>query len=99
MVTYFFTSDSININAPTSNGVYFLYENGELIYIGKSAAYTTSIRSRLLDHFNGNEGPCTQSATNFSYELCTDPDKREVELIQQAQAQMGRLPRCNDRVG
>ena len=82
-------------NAPALAGVYVLHQHGQVIYIGKAER---SIRTRLVSHFNGSEGPCTQSATHFEYELSSSPAAREKQLLQQYVARFGRLPRCNDRM-
>ena len=42
--------------APEVNGVYMIFDgNDNCIYVGKSDADTTSIRSRLRAHINGDE--------------------------------------------
>jgi hypothetical protein len=94
---YRFTDTNIS-NSPTDIGVYALYERGELIYIGKGDG-KGGIRSRLRSHKRGDEGRCTQRATSYRRERCSDPSAREVYLQEEYLKRYGRLPRCNDRIG
>lgn len=89
---YPFTDANIKFS-PDQPGVYALYENGPLIYIGHS---TTSIRSRLQDHKAGREGGCTQVASDYKREVTSRPAARERELLDEYYRQYGRLPKCND---
>ncbi|MCG3123013.1 MAG: hypothetical protein GIKADHBN_01421 [Phycisphaerales bacterium] len=93
--SYNFTKQNVDLS-PDSPGVYALIQNGTIIYYGRA---TISIRSRLQSHYRGTEGPCTQAATEYMREECTNPVTREVELLAEYQRINGRLPRCNERVG
>lgn len=84
------------VSAPDAAGVYALLEWDELIYYGRAL---NSIRDRLEAHRSGSEGPCTQRATHFLYEVCFNPAQREVDLLSRHKATFGRLPRCNERIG
>lgn len=83
--------------APDSPGVYRLFSGDEKIYIGKGA----SIRARLRSHLRGSDGPCTQSATEFTYDVLPASliSQREREELLLHRQRYGRLPRCNDRMG
>jgi excinuclease UvrABC nuclease subunit len=73
-------------------GCYGIFQNqGGWVYVGKS----DDLRSRLLDHINGDNACINQSgATHFVVELTSgDPSARERELIIECN------PRCNLRVG
>lgn len=94
-----FTAAEIQRHAPDCKGVYFLFESGVLVYIGRAAGDTVTIRSRLYSHVRGDEGPCTKRATAFDFEATEYPYTREKELLESYQAHYGRLPRCNSRVG
>ena len=105
-------SISSRISAPTGPGVYALYEDGELIYIGQ----TETLRERLGDHHSGQDGPCTQQATHFCTETVDIPrdpltnriqkdklterleDKERVLLARYKRAHNGKLPRCNNQM-
>jgi hypothetical protein len=81
--------------APETPGLYALWEEGELVYLGRAAAEAT-IRSRLLAHLEGQCRPSAAAATHYSWELSLEPATREVELLREFRKQFGRLPRCND---
>lgn len=91
-----FTVSHINAYAPHTRGVYALYDNGQVVYYGKS---NYSVRDRLLSHKAGNEGRCTQHAALFNTEYATNPEARERQLLREHYAKHGKLPRCNERVG
>jgi len=96
--TYSFVPAVIS-NAPNFRGVYVLLQDGVVIYIGRAAGDSVSIRSRLLSHFRGDEGPCTARATEYRFEITDAPVTREKELLDEFWWQHGRLPRCNERRG
>lgn len=77
--------------APDTAGIYALWQDGELIYLGRA----TLIRQRLLEHLQRPE-PCTGDATDYSWELSLRPADREAELLAQFRERNGRLPRCNE---
>jgi excinuclease UvrABC nuclease subunit len=81
--------------APEEAGVYMLWQDGAVIYIGRALGGGTTLRSRLVDHFSGREGACTRQATHYSWELVRDPAVREAQLLQEHQARHQRPPRCN----
>jgi len=95
---YLFTEKNIN-NAPDEAGVYALYDGDEIIYYGRAAGETITIRSRLQDHFAGREGDCTQQATDYRRETTTRPVSREKELLEEYERINRKLPRCNERIG
>lgn len=66
-----FSEAAVDIS-PAAPGVYLLYRNGELIYIG-AAVNGSAIRAELESHRRGAHGACTQSATAFLFELAADP--------------------------
>ena len=92
---YAFSDENLE-KAPDQGGVYALYQNGQLIYIGRSKGGTTTISSRLKDHKAGRDGKCTQSADKYRHEPCSNPVSREKELLAQFQKANGKLPRCNE---
>lgn len=92
---YPFTAQNVN-NAPATAGVYALFINNVLIYIGRALGVTTTIRSRLQCHYCGSEGPCTQAATHYMRESCSNPATREKELLDEYLRLYGRLPKCNE---
>ena len=80
--------------APDSPGVYVLNDGFNITYYGSAS---DSIRARLMDHYNGNEGPCTQDAIWFHYESTRSPREKEAELLAEFLEDFGKLPKCNDQ--
>ena len=81
--------------APNEAGVYALWGNEELLYIGRANGARSTIRALLIDHLAGLHGPCSQRATHYQWELSLAPEAREVELLEEYRARFQRLPRCN----
>jgi hypothetical protein len=81
--------------SPVEYGVYALYDQGTLIYIG-SAADGVTIRSRLQSHLKGNEGVCTEGASVYRREPTNSPVSRKRELVEEYMGSHGgKMPRCN----
>ena len=80
--------------APDEAGVYALWEDDELIYLGRASGSAT-IRARLEEHLSRSLCPCAENATHYSWELALQPAARELELLREALARHGHLPRCN----
>jgi len=79
--------------APPQTGVYVLWERDEPIYVGATRGEAT-IRSRLQDHYARRTLP--HDATHFSWELSSEPARREAELLEEFRAMNTRLPRGNE---
>jgi hypothetical protein len=79
--------------APAEAGVFALWENDELIYVGRASASAT-IRDLLLEHLERN-GACTGRASHYSWELSLRPAARETEILNEFVAHYGRMPKCN----
>ena len=82
---YRFTAAIVD-GAPENAGVYALWQEAEMIYLGRAA----SIRAALLD-----PPDCTRGASHYSWELSLQPAAREAELLEAFRKRHGRLPRCN----
>ena len=95
---YPFTEKNID-RAPVEAGVYALYDGDTIIYYGRAAGETVTIRSRLQDHFAGRDGYCTQQATYYRREATTSSVNREKELLEEYERINGKLPKCNERIG
>jgi len=92
--TFPFTAKLI-AGSPQEPGVYLLWQDGEVIYVGRAGGRGATIRSCLVDHFSGSLGPCTKRATEYSWEISRDPSGREQEILADYRAKFERLPRCN----
>jgi hypothetical protein len=76
--------------APDNPGVYALWQDGEMIYLGRAA----SIRQSLTAHLERPD-PCVRPSTHYSWELALSPEAREAEILAHFRQRHGRLPRCN----
>ena len=83
--------------APEDRGVYVLWEDEELIYYGFALGGEVTIKSSVKDHRLGLFGSCTARASHFSWEVCRDPIRREVELLREYRVSRKTLPRCNKK--
>jgi len=81
--------------APEQAGVYALYENNTLIYIGCAIDGDTTILDRLRAHKAGDKGPCTKWFTHFRCEITDAEVSRQRELLEEFNKRYGGLPRCN----
>jgi hypothetical protein len=95
---YRFTKTVI-AGAPDDAGIYALWDGEELVYYGRAAGRHegdgATIRSRLLDHYQGRVDERSRRATHYSWELHRDPAAREAELLREHRRTFGRLPRLN----
>lgn len=82
------------LGSPEDAGVYALWEGDELIYYGRAMGGGTTIRSCLLEHFEGRRALAART-THYSWEISADPTAREAELLREYERMFGRLPRCN----
>lgn len=90
-----FTDAAVDLS-PTAPGVYLLYKNGRLIYIG-IAVNGSGIRQELQGHLTGVHGACTSAATAFIYEPTAEPLRLHRHYLAEHRNRYGgRLPPCND---
>jgi hypothetical protein len=81
---------------PEKDGVYVLFDNDEVIYIGRAIGQFLTLRRCLSDHCVGLFGDCTPRATHFACEVAAFPITREAELLDEFRVKFNRLPRCQD---
>jgi hypothetical protein len=73
--------------APDTPGVFELWDDDEVVYVGATRTLRHELVGRLLDH--------TSDATHFSWEITYDPEPRQRELIAEFEAAHHRPPRLN----
>lgn len=78
---------------PELPGVFALWEDKELIYIGR-AVRPASLRSALEEHLRGQH-PCTVRASQYAWQLSLEPTTRERELLAEYRVRHSVFPRCN----
>lgn len=94
-VAWPFSDAAIDLS-PAAPGVYLLYRDGRLIYIGL-ARHGSGIRQQLESHRRG-AGMGTSDATAFTYEPAADPralHQRYLKLHRERYG--GRVPAANER--
>ncbi len=81
--------------APASPGIYALYDGAGVIYYGRAAGGSATLRSRLMDHIAGRDSACTRGARSFTWEACLNPEARDDALLTAFEATHRTRPRCN----
>ena len=80
--------------APLDRGVYGLWQDGQLIYIGCTGGPEHSIRSRLMEHLNKREAGGSVP-DHYSWEVADDPEGRKAEVLERFKAMYWKLPKLN----
>jgi hypothetical protein len=93
MKRYPFTRPVIDYAPNDIGGVYVLWDDAEVIYIGRTGD-STNIRACLLEHLDGKRGGCTSKATHYSWEITLWDSTRETELLALFAREHRRDPRC-----
>lgn len=75
---------------PAQSGIYMLWQDDEIIYIGRAGA---SMRERLMEHYTRQAKPW--DATHFGVLACERLVESEIKLLRAVQQAHGRLPRYN----
>jgi hypothetical protein len=93
-----FSATHANLESlPEQSGVFTLYEEGQMIFIGRADGSGHTIRSVVLDHKEGRVGSCTQRFDHYTRETTTNVALRYRELLQRHARKYHRFPKCNDR--
>jgi hypothetical protein len=85
--------------APDTTGVFALWQNGGVIYLGKASAGAATIRSALSAQFAARQWSGTREElreTRCSWEVAADADHRHRELLLQFESAHRCLPLWND---
>jgi len=83
--------------APEEFGIYALFEDDELIYVG-SAHGGMTIKTCLLLHQDGAMGPCTMKAKAYAWEITRWASARSNEILAEFFALTRKDPRCQSMV-
>ena len=67
-------------DAPDYKGVYVLWADGVPLAVGHARGGADTIRSRLLAHLDHGKAAGLGPVTHYSWEICTEPLKRELEV-------------------
>ena len=85
--------------APDTTGVFALWQNGGVIYLGKASAGSATIRKALSEQFDARRwsgGEVELRAMRCSWEVVDDPDRRHSELLHEFEAAHRCVPLWND---
>jgi hypothetical protein len=85
--------------APETTGVFALWQNGGVIYLGKASAGAATIRSALSAQFAARRWSGTKDelrGTRCSWEIVEDADGRHSELLREFETAHHCLPLWND---
>jgi hypothetical protein len=81
--------------APDTVGVFALWQNGGVIYLGKASCGSATIRKALSEQFNARRlNNC--GSMRCSWEVADDPDRRYSELLREFEAAHHCAPLWND---
>lgn len=81
--------------APDTTGVYALWQNGGVIYLGKASAGAATIRNALSAQLEARKWN-DLVVTRCSWEVVDDADKRHRELLHEFESAHHCLPLWND---
>ena len=88
-------TESLIAAAPDTHGVFALWQNGGVIYLGKASAGSATIRKALGEQFEGRKWSEMQ-ITRCSWEIAEDADRRHRELLHEFESAHRCLPLWND---
>ena len=91
-----FAASRTNLESlPELPGVFTLYQDGKMIFIGYADGAKHTIKSQLIDHKEGREGPSTQRFDHYTRELTPNVVLRYRDLMVHYARKYHRWPRGN----
>jgi hypothetical protein len=81
--------------APDTLGVFALWQNGGVIYLGKASEGAATIRKALAEQFQARRWS-SPAQLRCSWEVAEDPDRRHSELLREFEAAHCCAPLWND---
>ena len=92
-----FAATKTNLESTSdSAGVYTLYQDGTIIYIGRADGGSHTIKNCLSDHKEGHKGPGTQLFTHYTREVTMNVAARYHDLLEHHVRKYGQPPRGNE---
>jgi hypothetical protein len=76
-------------DAPDTAGVYALWDNATLLYVGRANGGADTIRSRLMAHARGESARQRGTPTHYGWEICRNPREREAQVLAELAAAAG----------
>jgi hypothetical protein len=77
---YPFKQEAIDV-APENSGVYALFDEAEVVYIGRALAQYGGIRAALFVHLRDAGKEPLGRVTAYTWEIVLSPDSREAILL------------------
>jgi cephalosporin-C deacetylase-like acetyl esterase len=92
----FFSASRANLDSlPEAAGVFTLYEDGRLIFIGYADGGGHTLKSQIMDHKEGREAARTQFFDHYTREVTPNVVLRYRELMVQYARKYHRWPEGN----
>jgi hypothetical protein len=88
-------TESLIEASPDTVGVFALWQNGGVIYLGKASAGSATIRKALGEQFAARKWS-GMDAMRCSWEVADDPDQRYSQLLREFEAAHHCVPLWND---
>jgi hypothetical protein len=82
--------------SPATTGVFALWQNGGVIYLGKASAGAATIRGALSAQFEARKYSGADKAMRVSWEVVDDADRRHTELMREFENAHHCAPLWND---
>src|ERR671938_656434 len=79
-------------DAPDYKGVYVLWADGVPLAVGHARGGADTIRSRLLAHLDHGKAAGLGPVTHYSWEICSEPLKRELEVARALELRAAEAP-------
>jgi excinuclease UvrABC nuclease subunit len=76
-------------DAPDTAGVYALWDNATLLYVGRANGGRDTIRTRLLAHLRRAATQRALAPTHYGWEICRHPKEREAQVLANLHANPG----------
>lgn len=92
-----FPANQTNLDSlPESPGVFTLYRDGTLIFIGYADGGSQTIKSQIMGHKEGREVPLTKQFDHYTREATPNVVVRYRELMQNYARKYHRWPKGNE---
>jgi hypothetical protein len=88
-------TESLIEAAPDTTGVFAVWQNGGVIYLGKASAGAATIRKALGEQFQARRWN-DLAGTRCSWEIAEDADRRHRELLREFEVAHHCVPLWND---
>lgn len=83
---------------PKKTGIYTLWnQKGNVIYLG-TADQPKSLFAELKLHFDNKHPLAINEIYDFQVEVCSDPEKQQIQFLKKYEEQHGRLPNFNKEI-